>query len=735
MNEYEKLIAELSDLVGIVPEYYDIFGKRHGTLQESAIAVLSAMGLQVGSLEEASREILKIRLRSWLGILDPVFVVSVNAQPLHLPVHVPLPEGKEGEAEIVVEIENEQGGKETVTCAGTGMKINEQRIIDDRRYVRVPVSLPPQDLGYYAIAVTCSHREPVFDAGAQTIRKSARLIITPDTCHMPDRLQNGKSWGIAVNLYALRSERNWGVGDLGDLRTLVGWAARLNAGLIGINPLHDIPNTAPFGISPYSPITRLYRNFIYIDMDRVDELAAVPIPPETKEKIQVLRAAVRVDYEGVAEVKRVLLQQAFHYFYVHHYQKGSERGRAFCDYLAREGEPLERYALFIALSEHLRKQGGAAAWHEWPDEYRYPEREGVRAFRSNNEERILFFAYLQWIIDAQMAEVSAAARAANLAIGIYGDLAIGAHDGGSDAWMYQGVLAEQVSVGAPPDDFNHNGQNWGFPPMIPDRLRENGYDLFVRTIRQNMCHLGALRIDHAAGIFRLFWIPKGMKAADGAYVRCHAEDLLRIIALESVRNRTLVVGEDLGTITDYMRDSLQRFGMLSYRLFYFERNHPDPSFLPPERYPAMALSAVTTHDLPTLYGFWSGRDLEVKRQLGISDESQLARQRSDRDRDRNLIIRALKERGMLQGFQSKDAASIPAMTHDLCLAIYRYLSASPSKLVLVSLDDMVGTMDQQNLPGTVSEYPNWMQKTPLLLEQIIADQRWHDLAAVLQQDR
>ena len=267
---------------------------------------------------------------------------------------------------------------------------------------------------------------------------------------------------------------------------------------------------------------------------------------------------------------------------------------------------------------------------------------------AGTESAFFFFAYLQWLIEIQMEDVSAAAASSRMAVGLYGDLAIGAHEGGSDVWMYQDVVAEEVSVGAPPDDFNHNGQDWGFPPMIPDKLRQSGYDLFIQTIRKNMRHLGALRIDHAAGLFRLFWIPKGMSAADGAYVRCHSEDLLRIIALESVRNRTLVIGEDLGTITDEMRHGLHRFGILSYRLFYFERNHPDPSFLPPDRYPSMALSAITTHDLPTLTGFWSGRDLEVKSELGlISNESSLERQKSDRDRDRKLMLEALERQGML----------------------------------------------------------------------------------------
>jgi 4-alpha-glucanotransferase len=321
-------------------------------------------------------------------------------------------------------------------------------------------------------------------------------------------------------------------------------------------------------------------------------------------------------------------------------------------------------------------------------------------------------------------------------IGIYGDLAIGAIENGSDGWTYQDVLAEQATVGAPPDDFNHNGQDWGFPPMTPDRLRESGYELFIRTIRKNMEHLGALRIDHALGLFRLFWIPKGMQPADGAYVRSNAEDLLRIIALESVRNRTLVIGEDLGTITDEARQMLQRFSILSYRIFYFERNYPDPFFLAPERYPSMALAAVTTHDLPTLSGYWSGRDLDKKKELGIiRDEQTYAKQKSDRERDRNLVRKALETHGILPSNPAADAHVIPAMTPELCSAVYQYLSISPAKLVLVSLDDVIGTIDQQNLPGTVSENPNWRQKVPLSLEEIIADPRLLDLAQMFRNTR
>jgi 4-alpha-glucanotransferase len=731
MDEYEKRLAELSDLAGIIPEYYDIFGKKHTISKESRAGALSAMDLQVGTLEDVNGEIEKRKGRQWRRLLDPVTVISVEAQPHPLAVHLSLPEGKERAAAFSLTIEDEEGNRDHAGYAAGALQIDGEVAIKGQRFVRFVLPLPRTAIGYYTLSVACSHPDPVFE-GRSTLEGSARLIITPDACYMPEQLRTGRTWGVAVNLYALRSERNCGVGDLGDLRTLVAWLSELNAGLVGINPLHEIPNTVPFGISPYSPISRLYRNFIYIDIESVPEISRLPPSERNAQMIGSLRKSARVDYQGVSAFKQELLEQAFEIFHSDQYGKGTPRGRGFQEYLQAEGSALERHALFLALSEHMRALHGASAWTEWPEEYRTPESAAVEAFRKDHEKRILFFAYVQWVLDSQMADVSAVATSARMTVGLYGDLAIGAIDSGSDGWMYQDVLAEQATVGAPPDDFNANGQDWGFAPMIPDKLRETGYDLFIRAIRKNMQHMGALRIDHALGLFRLFWIPKGIRPGEGAYVRCNAEELLRIIALESVRNRTLVIGEDLGTITDEARRKLQEFGILSYRLFYFERNYPDPSFIPPERYPAMALSAVTTHDLPTLYGYWSGRDLDAKRQAGIlADDAQYAQQKNDRERDRERIIQALATRGMFPG----DRARIPAMSPELCLAVYRYLSVSPSKLVLVSLDDILGTLDQQNLPGTVSEYPNWMQKCPLLLEEIMADPRWQDLADMFRDTR
>ena len=324
-------------------------------------------------------------------------------------------------------------------------------------------------------------------------------------------------------------------------------------------------------------------------------------------------------------------------------------------------------------------------------------------------------------MDRQLAEAADLAKRLGMPVGLYNDLAIGSIGGGSDAWNFQDVIAGGIDVGAPPDDFNLNGQNWGFPPIVPAGLKKTGYEFFIQTIRKNMKYSGALRIDHALGLFRLFWIPAGMAASQGAYLKYPSEDLLKIIALESVRNKTIVIAEDLGTIGENVRETLLRFRMLSYRLLYFERDYPAPSFTRPEKYPDMALCSVTTHDLPTIYGYWAGRDLEVKKRLGLfPDEASLHRHLSERERDKSLLLEALKSAGMaLKG--GPGAAS--AMGPELCLAIYEYLARTSCKLATVSLDDAIGTMDQQNMPGVTDSYPSWMQKAPVTLEQIMSD-RW-----------
>ncbi len=738
MQEHEHLINELSALCGIVPEYWDIFGKKHVASLNTKVEILKAMGVNLESAEQIVGEISKRRWKSWRSLLDPVHTFSENDQPITIPVHIPVQEGEEKFLRIFWSIENDRGKKEENLLPGDETHISEEQYIDGVRYGKIIITdHKTRDIGYYWLTVECQHPRPVFESGGSSIKKKSKIIIAPDACYIPPKIQKSRAWGLSVNLYAICSGRNWGIGDFTDLKKIVKWLSGLKGSFVGINPLHAIPNTKPFGISPYSPLSRIYRNFIYLDLEKIPEfvkskdIKRIVSSSKFRKYFDKVKNELHIDYEKIAQLKKQLLSHCFALFYKTHYLCNTSRGRDFKKYIARQGKSLEYFSLFTAIWEYMRKKKHAYIWQEWPEEYRSPEGPAVRSFRERKEKDVLFQQYLQWLIEGQLSAIAKEAKTQGMEIGIYHDLAIGSVAGGSDAWSFQDVFARGADVGAPVDDFSPDGQDWGFPPLIPEKLRETGYELFIQTIRKNMQHGGAIRIDHALGLFRLFWIPGGMLPKDGAYVNYPSDDLLRIIALESVRNKTLVVGEDLGTIGENVRESLQKFQMLSYRLFYFERDYPDPAFKAPENYPELALCAVTTHDLPTLYGYWKKRDLEVRKQLGKYPNSTLfKKQLKERERDKLLILAALKS----QGIFGAETASIKEMNQELCQAIYHYLAHTPCKLLLVSIDDIIGTLDQQNMPGTIDTYPNWIQKMPLPLEKIKSDKRFIALSKMFSQN-
>jgi 4-alpha-glucanotransferase len=742
MHNYEEMISELSAVCGIVPEYWDIFGKKHVTTLQARQGILRAMGLTIDSTDDIIREIRERGSRHWKNGMEPVHVISVNSQPLAIPLHLPIGEDRQSGLSVSWYLESEETAapkkKKQAVLSGSDLTIHETQWIDGVRYIRtLLVDGETRDIGYYMLTAECRHTDRIFPGGSDTLNLRSRIIVTPDVCYMAPALEQRNVWGIAMNLYALKSKRNWGVGDFTDLKHLVRLVAGLHGSFIGINPLHAIPNTAPFGVSPYTPLSRLYKNFIYLDIDRVPEVAETEdlltliSSAKFRSRIEELRRKEHIDYEAVAALKEQILRKAFDVFIKGHYLKKTKRGRAFQGYIAEEGPALESFALFMALRRYMIRTRDVFSWHDWPQEYQSPDGQAVRLFGKKHEREKLFYQYVQWLIDGQLKDLFSTAKRQQTQTGLYFDLAVGSAGAGSDAWTHKEVIAHGAEVGAPPDDFSPDGQKWGFPPLIPEKLRETGYELFIRTIQKNMKYSGAIRIDHALGLFRIFWVPDGMSARDGAYVQQPTEDLLRIIALESVRQETIVIAEDLGTIGENARETLQKYRMLSYRLFYFGRNYPDPSFLPPDSYPEMALCAVTTHDLPTLHGYWSGRDIETRRRLGTYPDDIWLKNLDDRERDKKLIISALMSQGLIPGDYPAGSNGAADMSPELCIAVYRYLARTPCKFLLVSLDDVIGTLDQQNLPGTVDEYPNWIQRMPLPLEEILKDRRLRDLAGAL----
>ncbi len=741
MPSFEELINELSDLCGIVPEYWDIFGGRHEAPIETKTAILKSMGLKADTSSGLISEIEKRRLRPWHVFIDPSIVILNTEQPIFLTVHIPIRGGDESSISFRCALEDENEQIDTFSFSYQDIEIVERHVIDGIQHLKVNLTLDTQKvIGYYTLDI-------LYMSSGFGLSASSRVIITPEACYLPpsfdaipaDALaaevhaEKTRTWGLSLNLYGIRSEKNWGVGDFSDLRRITEWTADLGCGFIGINPLHSIPNKRPYGISPYSPVSRLFKNFIYLEITAVPDVIESSVALELMEtdsfmgKIKALRDSELVDYEAIAALKEEILRLAFDSFFDIHYFKGSPRGEAFKRYIHREGSLLEDFAIFSAIQAVTKTE----SWTDWPVEYRSIRNPEVETFRENYENEILFYQYVQWLIDLQHDEIAELAHQLGMPVGLYQDLAVGSSGGGFDSWMANGLIAGGMDVGAPPDDFNPTGQNWGFPPFAPEKMKTSGYEFFIQTLRKNMQHAGALRIDHALGMFRLFWIPQGSRAQSGAYVIYPSEEILRIIALESVRNKTVVIAEDLGTVGEDVRETLFRFRMLSYKLLYFERNYPDPSFKMPGRYTDLALCSVTTHDLPTLYGYWSGRDVEEKTRLGLyPNESLRQHQIFERDRDRGLLLQALKSLDLLPESFSTDPAAISMMIPSLCLTIYEYLSLTPSRLLAISLDDIIGTLDQQNMPGTIDAYPNWLQKTPVTLEQIMTNRSFLTLAKI-----
>ncbi len=506
--------------------------------------------------------------------------------------------------------------------------------------------------------------------GADGVQR--RLIVSPGRCHLP---AGWRAWGMAVQLYAARSSRSWGIGDLGDLRAVRSWVQGLGAGFVMVNPLHAVAPTLPQEPSPYLPATRRWRNPLYLRVEHVPGADRVELA-DASAAGRALSERPLIDRDAVWRLKREVLWRIF--------SAGSADGEAdeLTGWRATQGRSLEEYATWAALAE----QHGSD-WHDWPADLRRPEGAAVAAFAAEHRERVDFHAWLQWALDRQLTDAAGD-------LTVVQDLPIGVAGDGADAWAWQDLLADGVEVGAPPDVFNTQGQTWGSPPLIPWRLRADGYEAFVQSVRGTIAGAGGLRIDHVMGLFRLWWVPPGSSAADGAYVRYPSADLLDIVALESHRAGAVVVGEDLGTVEPGVRETLAERGLLSYRLLWFEDDVPAD-------WPAGSMAAVTTHDLPTVAGLWSGADLAEQRELGTGDDADLARGRDE------LVGRLAGPAGLADDAGAEEAV----------VAAYTLLADAPSTLVAATLEDAVGDPRRPNMPGT-TQRANWSLPMDVLVDDL-----------------
>jgi 4-alpha-glucanotransferase len=519
--------------------------------------------------------------------------------------------------------------------------------------------------------------------------------VDPAGAAVPQRAFQGdgrRLWGIAVQLYALRSHRNWGHGDFTDLSQLVALVAARGASAIGLNPLHALFPDRAEDASPYSPNSRLFLNPLYIDVEAIPEFPGVQAAG-LEDEIAALRESELIAYARVARAKLAALHLAHQRFRA---LASAERRAEFETYRAEQGDTLLRFAAF----ECLRRQHAPKPWPQWPALWRRPDHAALLALRQQHDEQCEFHEFTQWVADRQLAACQETARQCGMPIGLYTDLAVGIDPHGTGAWIQQDVVLADVSVGAPPDDYNLLGQDWGLAPFNPHALPANDFAAMRRMMAATMRHAGAIRVDHVLGFKRVWMIPHGNKAADGAYVRFPFEALLGAISEESNRFKSIVIGEDLGTVPEGFHETLAQWGLWGCRVMLFEREG-EGRFRPPEHYPAEVLATFNTHDLPSFRGWLEGHDLRVKRAIGVDPgESDEARAHSQ---------------AALRAALSQWAPSYPP---DDIAAVAAFLGATPSRLVVIALDDVMGVRDQINIPGTVDRHPNWRRKLPITIEDL-----------------
>jgi 4-alpha-glucanotransferase len=686
-------LRALADRLGITEEYVDQTGReRRVTSDRTRAALLRAMGHDVSTEAAATHALAELRAHDREQPLPPVRVTT----DAKTPVTAMLPDGWPSRISWELEVEDEQG--HTTTADGRATR---------GRGGKVDIPRGALGLGYYTARLTV--RSP-----GRTAQGAQRLIIVPAKCAAPEAVLGGRRVvGLTANLYALRSRRNWGVGDTGDLGALVEWAAHIGAAFIGVNPLHALRNRGSH-VSPYGPVSRLFRNTLYLDLDAIPEAGesaeARAAVARVGARLAELRAASHVDYEAVMAAKRPVLEALHRSFVEHHGGSSTPRGRAFAQYVASQGQTLEDFATWCALDEHHEGR----VWQTWPHDLRDPRSRAVQAFREKARDRVRFHQWMQFELDRQLENVQARARAHGLPIGLYQDLAIGAASDGSDTWMHPGLFLDGAAIGAPPDPYAAAGQNWGLPVINPHRLAADGYGYWARLVRSALRHAGALRIDHVLGLFRQFWIPAGMRGADGAYVRFPGDDLLGIAALESVRANALIVGEDLGTVPPEVPPALERWGVLSSKVMFFETEPGRGRFKPPRAYPALALTTANTHDMATIAAFWRETDIDLRAKVGaIPTRSAVSAARRERGAAREALATTLVDEGLWP------ATEAPATDVALREAMHAFLRRTPSWLVGLSLDDLAGEVEPVNLPGVPPDrWASWTRRMTMGLEDM-----------------
>ncbi len=687
-----KQLEQAAIEAGIAAGYINAHGKQQAIAAATKRDLLEAMGWAAGVPHAVEAPV-------------PVVKVFIKGSRLALPI------GGEGEFQWQ-------------------LKLESGAVQQGRTSAKMTLALPGRiSSGYHQLTLT---------QDAQSWECS--IIVAPKRCYEPDALLAGKKlWGACVQLYTLRSENNWGIGDFGDLRQLVQEMGKRGGAFVGLNPIHSLYPGNPIAASPYSPSSRRWLNVIYIDVNAVEDFQLSEAAqawwrePQTQKILKEVRRSAWVDYARVVPLKLTGLSLAHQRFVTR--SASDPLQKAYRKFVREGGDSLYQQAAYDALYSHLAKQGEQPqGWPHWPEKYRSAQSAAVKAFCQQYESEVDFYQWLQWLAEYQFGRCYHDSQQAEMPIGLYRDLAVGVVEGGAETWGDRDVYCLKASVGAPPDILGPLGQNWDLRPMDPHVMVRRAYQPFIDLLRANMTSCGALRIDHVMTLLRLWWIPYGETADNGAYVQYPVDDLLAILALESQRHRCMVIGEDLGTVPVEIVSKLREGGVYSYKVLYFERD-AENNFRAPQSYPVQAMATITTHDLPTLRGYWQGDDLALGKKLGLyRDEEVLTELYADRGRARQGLLNGLHHYGCVPKSTGHNA-DVMSMTPTLNRGLQRYVADSACALLGLQPEDWLDMGEPVNIPGTSDEYPNWRRKLTSTLEDMFADDEVNKLIKDLDKRR
>ena len=710
----DPALGELADRFGISTQFYDWKGRHTQVGEQTVIAILAEFGVDASTPERARAAAQRVRDDHWRRIVQPCVVLRAG-QEGRVDVHVP------AGAPVRLRIVGEDGNDHLPWQVDNW---NPDRPIDGRMIGEATFGIPGNlPLGYHELIVTVgSHDVDGSEAdGGIHATATSTIIVTPNRVGLPRRMGASRVWGYAAQLYSVRSHHSWGLGDLTDLADLCTWSASQGAGYLLTNPLHAAEVAGRMEPSPYLPSSRLFVNPIYIRPELIAEYH--DLDQYDASLIESLRTTtLDDDPQALLDRDRTWQAKSQALELIHRVDMSASRRMAFTAFRVARGRRLEDFATWCLLSELH-----GSDWHDWPAELHDPHGVAVARVRREHADRIDFHMWLQWIADQQLSTAQSSGTDAGMPVGLICDLAVGVNGSGADAWMLNGLFAREMNVGAPPDPFNQAGQDWGQPPMRPDVLEQMAYAPLREMVSNALRHAGGVRIDHIMGLFRLWWVPKGLGPRHGAYVRYNHEAMVGVVALEAYRAGALVIGEDLGTVEPWVRDHLAARGILGTSIMWFETG-PDGWPRQPQQWREHAMSSVTSHDLPPTSSYLRGDHVELRDRLGLLTES-VDEERENARRERETWLASLRQQGVLEADEDDP--------EQVTLAMHTLLTRTPSKVINATLTDAVGDPRTQNLPGTEDEYPNWRvplsgpDGEPVYLEDLYSSDRVARMAKVL----